>query len=102
MPAKVEALRSKAKRLGARGWLAESQPVRSTLAQSVAGRGSACILNTCESLSWRLSSLSSVLLDRFDAFGCFADVVVPGPGAGFSSRQAVPVLDETVSVRLPD
>jgi hypothetical protein len=39
VPAKVEALRSKAKRLVARGWLAERQPGRFTLAQNVAGRG---------------------------------------------------------------
>lgn len=37
VPAKVEALRSKAKRLVARGWLAERQPGRFTLAQGVAG-----------------------------------------------------------------
>ncbi|WP_327653879.1 hypothetical protein [Streptomyces sp. NBC_00483] len=36
-PAKVEALRSKAKRLVARGWLAERQPGRFTLAAGVAG-----------------------------------------------------------------
>ncbi|MFF0043298.1 hypothetical protein ACFYRG_45145 [Streptomyces mirabilis] len=41
VPAKVEALRSKAKRLVARGWLAEQQPGRFTLAQSVAGQGGA-------------------------------------------------------------
>jgi len=41
VPAKVEALRSKAKRLVARGWLAERQPGRFTLAQSVAGPGGA-------------------------------------------------------------
>jgi hypothetical protein len=41
VPAKVEALRSKAKRLVARGWLAERQPGRFTLAQSVAGQGGA-------------------------------------------------------------
>ncbi|MEU0651478.1 hypothetical protein ABZ485_04395 [Streptomyces albogriseolus] len=39
VPAKVEALRSKAKRLVARGWLAERQPGRFTLAQSVTGSG---------------------------------------------------------------
>jgi hypothetical protein len=39
VPAKVEALRSKAKRLVARGWLDERQPGRFTLAQGVAGRG---------------------------------------------------------------
>ncbi|MFJ4790691.1 hypothetical protein [Streptomyces sp. NPDC088794] len=39
VPAKVEALRSKAKRLVARGWLAERQPGRFTLAQGVAGPG---------------------------------------------------------------
>lgn len=38
-PARVEALRSKAKRLVARGWLAEPAPGRFTLAQGVAGRG---------------------------------------------------------------
>ncbi|WP_327672705.1 MULTISPECIES: hypothetical protein [unclassified Streptomyces] len=37
VPAKVEALRSKAKRLVARGWLAERQPGRFTLAAGVAG-----------------------------------------------------------------
>lgn len=36
VPAKVEALRSKAKRLVARGWLAERQPGRFTLAQGLA------------------------------------------------------------------
>lgn len=41
VPAKVEALRSKAKRLVARGWLAERQPGRFTLAQSVAGQAGA-------------------------------------------------------------
>jgi hypothetical protein len=41
VPAKVEALRSKAKRLVARGWLAERQPGRFTLAQGVAGQGGA-------------------------------------------------------------
>jgi hypothetical protein len=35
--ARVEALRSKAKRLVARGWLAEPAPGRFTLAQGVAG-----------------------------------------------------------------
>ncbi|MFF3244265.1 hypothetical protein ACFYWY_11140 [Streptomyces sp. NPDC002870] len=39
VPARVEALRSKAKRLVARGWLAESAPGRFTLAQGVAGPG---------------------------------------------------------------
>jgi hypothetical protein len=39
MPTKVEALRSKAKRLVARDWLAERQPGRFTLAPGVAGRG---------------------------------------------------------------
>ncbi|MFJ8159226.1 hypothetical protein [Streptomyces sp. NPDC094468] len=39
VPAKVEALRSKAKRLVARGWLAERQPGRFTLAQGAAGQG---------------------------------------------------------------
>ncbi|WP_369185389.1 hypothetical protein [Streptomyces sp. Y1] len=38
-PAKVEALRSKAKRLVARGWLAEAAPGRFTLAKGVAGPG---------------------------------------------------------------
>ncbi|TRV72634.1 hypothetical protein FKN01_29430 [Streptomyces sp. 130] len=37
VPAKVEALRSKAKRLVARGWPAESSPGRFTLAQGVCG-----------------------------------------------------------------
>ncbi|MCX4870717.1 MULTISPECIES: hypothetical protein [unclassified Streptomyces] len=37
VPAKVEALRSKAKRLVARGWLAERQPGRFTLARGVSG-----------------------------------------------------------------
>lgn len=37
VPAQVEALRSKAKRLVARGWMAEHQPGRFTLAQSVTG-----------------------------------------------------------------
>ncbi|KFF98263.1 hypothetical protein IQ62_25875 [Streptomyces scabiei] len=41
VPARVEALRSKAKRLVARGWLAERQPGRFTLAQGVAGPGGA-------------------------------------------------------------
>ncbi|MGW3929832.1 hypothetical protein ACWECC_17260 [Streptomyces microflavus] len=36
-PAKIEALRSKAKRLTARGWLAEPMPGRFTLAKNVAG-----------------------------------------------------------------
>ncbi|WP_084719175.1 hypothetical protein [Streptacidiphilus carbonis] len=39
VPAKVEALRSKAKRLVARGWLAESEPGQFTLARGVAGPG---------------------------------------------------------------
>ncbi|MFB7493099.1 hypothetical protein ACFC09_00055 [Streptomyces sp. NPDC056161] len=39
VPAKVEALRSKAKRLVARGWLAERQPGRFTLARNVSGQG---------------------------------------------------------------
>jgi hypothetical protein len=39
VPAKVEALRSKAKRLVARGWLAEQQPGRFTLVQNVTGSG---------------------------------------------------------------
>lgn len=39
VPAKVEALRSKAKRLVARGWLVEQQPGRFTLAQNVTGSG---------------------------------------------------------------
>jgi hypothetical protein len=39
VPARVEALRSKAKRLVARGWLAERQPGRFTLAQGVTGQG---------------------------------------------------------------
>ncbi|MFE9455194.1 hypothetical protein [Streptomyces sp. NPDC006739] len=39
VPAKVEALRSKAKRLVARGWLVEQQPGRFTLAQKVTGPG---------------------------------------------------------------
>jgi hypothetical protein len=38
VPAKVEALRSKAKRLVARGWLAERQPGQFTLADAVASR----------------------------------------------------------------
>ncbi|EXU87650.1 hypothetical protein [Streptomyces noursei] len=37
VPAKVEALRSKAKRLVARGWLAEQQPGRFMLVQGVTG-----------------------------------------------------------------
>lgn len=37
VPARVEALRSKAKRLVARGWLAEPAPGRFTLARGVAG-----------------------------------------------------------------
>lgn len=40
VPAKVEVLRSKAKRLVARGWLAERQPGRFTLADVVASRPS--------------------------------------------------------------
>jgi hypothetical protein len=39
VPGKVEALRSKAKRLVARGWLIESAPGRFTLAKDVAGQG---------------------------------------------------------------
>ncbi|MEV7394088.1 hypothetical protein [Streptomyces sp. NPDC091215] len=39
VPAKVEALRSKAKRLVARGWLSERQPGRFMIAQSVTGPG---------------------------------------------------------------
>ncbi|MFE4976463.1 hypothetical protein ACFRAR_30730 [Kitasatospora sp. NPDC056651] len=39
VPAKIEALRSKAKRLTARGWLAEPAPGRFTLAKSVTGQG---------------------------------------------------------------
>lgn len=39
VPARVEALRSKAKRLLARGWLAEVAPGRFTLAAGVAGPG---------------------------------------------------------------
>ncbi|PVC84395.1 hypothetical protein [Streptomyces sp. CS131] len=39
VPAKVEELRSKAKRMVARGWLAERQPGRFTLAQDVTGSG---------------------------------------------------------------
>jgi len=38
VPAKIEALRSKAKRLVARGWLVESSPGRFTLAKDVAGQ----------------------------------------------------------------
>ncbi len=41
MPANVEALWSKAKRLVARGWLAERQPGRFTLAQGPAGQAGA-------------------------------------------------------------
>ncbi|GAA2355112.1 hypothetical protein [Streptomyces violaceusniger] len=41
VPATVEALRSKAKRLVARGWLAERQPGRFTLAQGPAGQDGA-------------------------------------------------------------
>ncbi|MFB7438329.1 hypothetical protein ACFC01_08365 [Streptomyces mirabilis] len=40
VPTRVEALRSKAKRLVARGWLTEQQPGRFTLAAGVAGPGS--------------------------------------------------------------
>jgi hypothetical protein len=39
VPARVEALRSKAKRLVSRGWLAESAPGRFTLADGVTGPG---------------------------------------------------------------
>jgi len=39
VPGKVEALRSKAKRLVARGWLVESAPGRFTLSKDVAGQG---------------------------------------------------------------
>jgi len=39
VPAKIEALRSKAKRLTARGWLAEPAPGRFTLTKAVAGPG---------------------------------------------------------------
>ncbi|MFI5572463.1 hypothetical protein ACIA6T_35090 [Streptomyces sp. NPDC051740] len=39
VPARVEALRAKAKRLVARGWLAEPTPGRFTLARSVSGPG---------------------------------------------------------------
>ncbi|WP_033257356.1 hypothetical protein [Kitasatospora phosalacinea] len=39
VPAKIEALRSKAKRLTARGWLAEPAPGRFRLAKAVAGPG---------------------------------------------------------------
>ncbi len=39
VPARVETLRSKAKRLVARGWLAEPAPGRFTLARGVAGPG---------------------------------------------------------------
>ncbi|MFJ9448618.1 hypothetical protein ACIRRH_43525 [Kitasatospora sp. NPDC101235] len=39
VPGKVEALRSKAKRLTARGWLVESSPGRFTLAKGVTGQG---------------------------------------------------------------
>ncbi|MFJ5680869.1 hypothetical protein [Streptomyces sp. NPDC093097] len=38
VPAKAEALRSKAKRLVARGWLAERQPAQFTLAQARSGK----------------------------------------------------------------
>ena len=41
VPARVEALRSKAKRLVARGWLAEPAPGRFTFAQGVTGPGGA-------------------------------------------------------------
>ncbi|MFJ3310405.1 hypothetical protein ACIPSA_46995 [Streptomyces sp. NPDC086549] len=40
VPGKVEALRSKVKRLTARGWLAEPAPGRFTLAKGVVGQGS--------------------------------------------------------------
>ncbi|MEU9204638.1 hypothetical protein [Streptomyces sp. NPDC048332] len=39
VPAKIEALRSKAKRLTARGWLAGPAPGRFTLAKAMAGQG---------------------------------------------------------------
>lgn len=39
VPAKIEALRSKAKRLVARGWLTEPAPGRFTLAKALAGPG---------------------------------------------------------------
>lgn len=39
VPAKVEALRSKTKRMVARGWLAEPVPGRFSLARGVAGQG---------------------------------------------------------------
>ncbi|BBJ37770.1 hypothetical protein SSPO_004880 [Streptomyces antimycoticus] len=39
VPARVEALRSKAKRLVARGWLAEDAPGRFTLARGITGPG---------------------------------------------------------------
>lgn len=39
VPAKIEALRSKAKRLVGRGWLVESAPGRFTLATVAAGQG---------------------------------------------------------------
>ncbi|WP_121709558.1 hypothetical protein [Streptomyces sp. E5N91] len=39
VPSKVEALRSKAKRMVARGWLAEHRPGRFTLAQDATGPG---------------------------------------------------------------
>jgi hypothetical protein len=39
VPARVEALRTKAKRLVAHGWLAEPGPGRFTLAKGVAGPG---------------------------------------------------------------
>ncbi|MFK0160848.1 hypothetical protein ACIQVK_53585 [Streptomyces sp. NPDC090493] len=38
VPAKVEALRSKAKRMVARGWLVEPVPGRFTLSEGVAGQ----------------------------------------------------------------
>ena len=41
VPTRVEALRSKAKRLVARGWLAEWRPGRFTLAAAVTGSGGA-------------------------------------------------------------
>jgi len=39
VPARVEGLRSKAKRLVARGWLAEPSPGQFTLAKGVTGPG---------------------------------------------------------------
>ncbi|MFF3656345.1 hypothetical protein [Streptomyces olivochromogenes] len=41
VPSKVEALRSKAKRMVARGWLLEPVPGRFSLSQAVAGQGGA-------------------------------------------------------------